>query len=185
MSQQETAEARALLEKYCREGSEPAFNHFYRSQSPRLWRFLRFRGVAEDAAYDLVAETFLRFIQVVCNDLRSPRALLYRIASNLNIDNWRRQQTAAAMAAALPTDSAYDEPAEQVYLRHLISRLPEAEQNLLLMRYWIGLTHQEIAGITGQPAGTVRRQATELLQRLRAQWASEQDNDATTGNARD
>lgn len=169
MSQQDTAEARALLERYCREGNRPAFERFYRQHSNRLWRFLRFRGVSEDAAYDLVAETFLRFIQVICNDLRSPLALLYRIATNLKIDSWRRSrhETGSAMGDA----PAYSEPEEQVFLRRLVARLPESEQNLLLMRYWIGLTHKEIADITGQPAGTVRRRTAELLEQLRLEWA--------------
>ncbi len=179
MSQQESAAARQLLEHYCREGSQPAFDRFYRQQSGRLWRFLRFRGVAEDAAYDLVAEAFLRFIQVVCKDLRAPVALLYRITLNLRTDAWRRSQTASDYAASLPVQAHYEEPAEQVHLRRLISRLPESEQNLLLMRYWIGLTHREIAEVTGQPAGTVRRRTTELLERLREEWRENPGHDGT------
>lgn len=173
MSQQETAEARQLLEKYCREGSQPAFDQFYRRQSSRLWRFLRFKGVNEEAAYDLVAESFLRFIQVICKDPRSPLALLYRIAANLNIDAWRRNRHGprADVTGADPASGL--EPEEQIHLRRLVSRLPESEQNLLLMRYWIGLTHKEIAEATGQPAGTVRRQTTELLEQLRQMWATE------------
>ncbi|MDZ7735438.1 MAG: sigma-70 family RNA polymerase sigma factor [Gammaproteobacteria bacterium] len=172
MAQDETLEARRLLESYCRDGNRSAFDQFYRWQSPRLWRFLRFRGVGEDAAYDLVAEAFLRFIQVVCKDPRSPVALLYRIAVNLKIDAWRRSQH-EAVSGNPDTAPAYSEPEEQVYLRRLVSRLPESEQNLLLMRYWIGLTHREIADITGEPAGTVRRRTAELLEELREMWAGE------------
>lgn len=172
MSRDDPMEARSLLEKYCREGDRPAFDQFYRRQSPRLWRFLRFRGVGEDAAYDFVAEAFLRFIQVVCKDPRSPVALLYRIAVNLKIDAWRRSQH-EAVSDNSGTAPAYSEPEEQVYLRRLVSRLPESEQNLLLMRYWIGLTHREIADITGEPAGTVRRRTAELLEELREMWAGE------------
>ncbi len=172
MSQQDTVEARLLLEKYCRDGSRAAFDQFYRQHSRRLWRFLRFRGVSEDGAYDLVAETFLRFIQVVCKEPRSPLALLYRIATNLKIDQWRRSKH-DAVTGNLDASPAYSEPEEQIQLRRLVSRLPESEQNLLLMRYWIGLTHKEIADITGQPAGTVRRRTTELLEQLRQNWAAE------------
>jgi len=172
MSRDDSMEARSLLEKYCREGDWSAFDQFYRRQSQRLWRFLRFRGVGEDAAYDLVGETFLRFIQVICKDPRSPIALLYRIAINLKIDAWRRSQH-EAVSGNPDTTPAYSEPEEQVYLRRLVARLPESEQNLLLMRYWIGLTHREIADITGEPAGTVRRRSTELLEELRQMWVGE------------
>lgn len=172
MSQQSTIEARLLLKQYCRDGKRSAFDQFYRQHSRRLWRFLRFRGVTEDAAYDLVAEAFLRFVQVVCKDLRSPLALLYRIATNLKIDQWRRSQH-EAVSGNPDTAPAYSEPEEQVFLRRLVSRLPESEQNLLLMRYWIGLTHKEIAEVTDQPAGTVRRRTAELLEQLRHEWATE------------
>ena len=39
-----------------------------------------------------------------------------------------------------------------------MERLPEREQNLLLLRYWIGLSHQEVAQALDLPEGTVRRQ---------------------------
>ena len=44
---------------------------------------------------------------------------------------------------------------------------PESEQNLLLLRYWIGLSHKEVAQALGLPEGTVRRQCAEALGRLR------------------
>lgn len=177
MSQQESVEARQLLEHYCREGSQSSFKHFYRQHAGRLWRFLRFRGVSEEAAYDLVSEAFLRFIQVICKDLRSPVALLYRIAVNLKIDAWRRSRT-APFDESVDTETLADTAAvadeRYQYVRELVSRLPESEQNLLLMRYWLGLTHKEIAEVTGQPAGSVRRRTTELLEELKAMWAAEQ-----------
>lgn len=177
MSHDESVEARGLLERYCREGSQPAFEHFYRRQSKRLWRYLCLRGASEDAAYDLLAETFLRFIQVVCKDLRAPIALLYRIATNLQIDTWRRSRTASFIENAdtgTIADSAAVADERYQYVRRLVARLPESEQNLLLMRYWLGLTHKEIADITGQPAGSVRRRTSELLEELKTMWAAEQ-----------
>ena len=44
------------------------------------------------------------------------------------------------------------------------------EQNLLLLRYWIGLSHKEVAQAVGMPEGTVRRRCAEVLSRIRDRW---------------
>lgn len=165
-----------LIRLYCRDGDAGAFREFYRSQSPRLWKFLVARGCLSEDAYDLVSEAFIRFIQTVCRDPRAPRAFLYRIATNLRIDSLRR-------AHARPTEPLPEEAVDEsdglagedaVYLREIIARLPEREQNLLLMRYWIGLSHQEVAQALNMPEGTVRRQSAELIAQLREYWSKDE-----------
>lgn len=165
-----------LIHQFCRDGDASAFREFYRAQSPRLWKFLVARGCLPEDAYDLVSEAFIRFVQSVCRDPRAPRAFLYRIAVNLRIDARRR-------ASARPTEPLSEEIAEDTdgptreeaaYLRELVNRLPESEQNLLLLRYWIGLNHREVAQALGMPAGTVRRQCAELIAKLRECWSADE-----------
>lgn len=164
------ADNRALITAYCRDGDTEAFRKFYRLQTGKLWKFLIARGCAPEDAYDLVAEAYLKFIQNVCRDPSAPVALLYRIALNLRIDRYRRDQ-------ASPVDNTVDletlnstcaeEPDDYAYVRSLVSSLPENEQNLILMRYWIGLSHKEAAQALDLPEGTVRRRCVEILDRLR------------------
>jgi RNA polymerase sigma-70 factor (ECF subfamily) len=162
-----------LIREFCRRNDQAAFQRFYRSQADRLWRFLCARGADTEQAYDLLAESFLKFSRSICKDPRAPVAFLYRIAINLHIDSYRRQQarpedinTELAETAPDPAQ-AHD---EREWVRRLVKRLPQDEQNLLLMRYWIGLTHREIAEATGLPQGTVRRQAATSLKKLRQYW---------------
>ena len=161
-----------LIRLYCRDGDAAAFREFYRAQSPRLWKFLVARGCPPEDAYDLVSEAFIRFIQTACRDPHAPRAFLYRIAVNLRIDAVRR--TRARPTDPLPEDVADDGGGaggeEAAHLRELVTRLPEREQNLLLLRYWIGLSHQEVAQALDMPEGTVRRQCAELIAELRERW---------------
>ena len=163
---------RRLLESYCRKGDESSFNTFYQSQAPRLWRYLRARGSSPEAAHDLIAEAFLRFLQVICRDPRHPVALLYRIAGNLQIDAWRRLKNSPLQIAEDPAAEpvAGDDGDEREYLRALMKTLPEYEQNLLLLRYWIGLTHKELAEVVAKPEGTVRRQCAQALHILKQRW---------------
>lgn len=93
-----------LIRSFCRDGDAAAFREFYRAQAPRLWKFLVARGCALEDAYDLLSEFFLRFVARVCRDPRAPVAFLYRIATNLRVDAWRRVQ-ASPVNAAMDADS--------------------------------------------------------------------------------
>ncbi|HSR62362.1 MAG TPA: RNA polymerase sigma factor, partial [Gammaproteobacteria bacterium] len=163
-----------LLERYCRDSDMAAFSTFYRNQSGKLWQFLCARGCTQDDAYDLLAEAFFKFIGVVCNDLRSPVALLYRIAINMHIDSYRRDRTSPVSTDSEAVDR-YAEPAagdltERDYVQALLRTLPQDEQNLLFMRYWSGMTHKEIAAVLEMPEGTIRRQVAAILNKLQQRW---------------
>lgn len=165
-----------LIQRFCETSDHNAFNDFYRQQADRLWRFLVARGCDHDTAYDILSEAFLRFTQTVCKDLSSPVALLFRIAINLHIDHYRHEkvvQTAALDYLKNNQEYQYVESDSGEVIRRLISTLENTEQNLLLMRYWIGLTHKEVAQALDIPEGTVRRQSAELLRKLAETWKEE------------
>ena len=61
-----------LIGLYCRDGDAAAFREFYRAQAPRLWKYLVARGCAPEDAYDLLSESFMRFVERVCRDPRAP-----------------------------------------------------------------------------------------------------------------
>ena len=63
---------------------------------------------------------------------------------------------------------------DREYLRALMKTLSEYEQNLLLLRYWIGLTHKELADVVEKPEGTVRRQCAQALHALKQRWWEEE-----------
>lgn len=159
----------ALVRRWCRKGDEAAFSDFYRGHSERLWRFLVARGVDRETAYDVLADAFERWMGSVCRDPRAPVALLYRIAINRATDLHRRRRV---REPADPVDPAtLGAPADDVGLSHdtdtLLAELPQDEQNLLLLRYWVGLTHREVAAVLEKPEGTIRRETARILHRLR------------------
>ena len=159
-----------LVRRWCRERDESAFSSFDRSQSERLWRFLVARGVDPETAYDVLADAFERWMKNICRDPSSPVALLYRIALNRATDLHRRQRVREPGPAADPETLATPNPPPD--LEHeaarLVASLPGDEQNLLLLRYWAGLTHREVASVLDRPEGTVRRETAEILHALKA-----------------
>lgn len=175
-----TAGGADLIQRYCNDGDKEALGWFYRHHSRRLWRYLVARGSDTETAYDLLSEAFLRFIQVVCKDPSAPAALLYRIAINLQIDHYRRTHIGplsldeALVGAAEPVSCELND--DYHCLRQVMRTLSANEQNLLLLRYWIGMTHKEVAQALRIPEGTIRRQCAAALKKLGARWGM-----ATTG----
>ncbi len=167
------ADVKQLIWQYCKKGDEEAFNCFYREQSAILWRFLIARGCDRELAYDLLAEAFTHFIQVICRDPSSPKALLYRIAINLHIDHLRKQRSRKEIQNPLAITGDDADLEQLVHVRQILATLQETEQNLLLMRYWVGMTYREIAQVLNKPEGTVRRQSAELLNSLQQHWGAE------------
>ena len=162
------AEGDEAIRRWCREGDERLFEQFYRAHAQPLWRLLVLRGVEREDAYDIVAEAFDRFVRRVCRRPRAPRALLYRIALNLATDRFRRQQV-RAVAETEPDAIHGDAPPPELPedARRLLAGLEPGERDLLLMRYWLGMTHRETARALDLPEGTVRRRAADLLNRMR------------------
>lgn len=163
-----------LIQRYCQSDDRTAFSEFYNQQANRLWRFLVARGCDQDTAYDILSEAFLRFTQNVCKNPGSPVALLFRIAINLHIDHYRHEKTANTVRNPDYFEEIEEYQSitmsEKELIRRLVSTLKIDEQNLLLMRYWIGLTHKEVAQALGMPEGTVRRNSAALLKKLAEKW---------------
>lgn len=163
-------ELQQYIVQYCDEDDQVAFRRFYRRESIRLWRYLVARGATEAQAYDLVAEAFLRFLKTVCKDPRSPSAFLFRIAQNLLIDLFRHGSSREIPLDAdkLASDHRpFEQMETQQDLARLIKKLSRDEQNIILLRYWLGMTYKELSGVLGRPEGTLRRQGAAALQTLK------------------
>lgn len=166
------ADAAELIRRYCKKGEEQAFNLFYRQNADKLWRFLVARGVDTDSAYDLLAEAFTRFLKTVCKRPDAPVAFLYRIAINLHIDSYRHSNVVSIESNTEQVEHYSNSDSSSINddliaIRRAMKKLYSDEQNLLLMRYWIGMTHKEIAEVVQMPEGTIRRQAAAALKKLK------------------
>ena len=71
---------------------EAAFQVFYQRTAPGLRSYIHRSGGSADLADDILQDAFLRFLRAAPGDLEpsQQRAYLYKIASSLLVDYWRR-----------------------------------------------------------------------------------------------
>lgn len=93
----------------------------------------------------------------------------------------RKQQTRSehlqrqSQTSAEPPRPEEDQPIQQVIerekarqIREMLARIPEKQRRVLILRFTLDLSFEEIATITGLPLGTVKSHALRGLKRLRA-----------------
>jgi RNA polymerase sigma-70 factor, ECF subfamily len=149
---------------------EATFQAFYRRHGRALWSYLC-RMVGNQAhADDLVQEAFCKFLvaPVGALDENAQRAYLFRIATNLVIDQWRKrtreQQALDQFAPSLPSPSA--SPAAgagvapgqglSIDMARTFAELKPRERALLWLAYVEGSEHDEIAQSLGLKPKSIR-----------------------------
>ena len=138
-----------------------AFAAFYERSARPLWAYLA--RVSGDAALadDLLQESYVRFL---CADAEldgevAARRYLFRIATNLMKDHWRRPR--ATSIEELPEeDFRLDGHAERVeseaVLGPALRQMRPRERQLLWLAYAEGYSHREIAEVTGLASASIR-----------------------------
>lgn len=139
---------------------ESAFRKFYQETSNPLLRYLAVVTRNPDLAQDLLQEAYCRLLnaELPAMDERQTRGYLFRIASNLARDHWRR---ARAPETSLPDNSdeirvASPQWEQILHLRQAFERLKPRERQLLWLAYVEGSNHQEIAECTGLRPRSIR-----------------------------
>lgn len=126
---------------------EPAFERLHRATVRRLWSYVRRLTADAATAEDVVQESYLRLLRAetapVADDERA--ALLFRIATNLALDEWRRRKRQARGLERMPrAGPAGPAPGMHDFGRLLDTLAPRARA-LVWLAYVEGWTHAEIA----------------------------------------
>ena len=149
-----------------------AFAAFYERAARPLWAYLARVSADRALADDLMQESFVRFLTAArpADGEVAARRYLFRIATNLLRDHWRRPQTSSiddapeAFLAALPLES----PAARMLLEPVFRQLTPRDRQLLWLAYAEGYTHREMAEVTGLASASIRL----LLFRARRRMAA-------------
>jgi len=163
-----------LLVMRCQAGSRSAFDLLIRRWHRRLWRYARTLTRCDDAAWDVMQETWLAIVRQI-RRLHDPAwfpAWAYRIVRNKSADHARRGGRRQRLNNALIEQRWADEPVSNEASENVgeaLQRLPQKARELLMLKYGQARTIAEMAVILGVPAGTVKRRlhdAREMLKRM-------------------
>jgi RNA polymerase sigma-70 factor (ECF subfamily) len=155
-----------------------------RYHSPLLGYLYRLCGGDRAQAEDLAQESFLRALQAI-GQYRHPQPFkpwLYAIATNLARDYYKRAETRYTEAAdeeasevwrstaPSPAELALaEDTARQVAMA--LTALPGQQREAVILRYYQGLSLQEIGGVLQIPVGTVKSRLSIGLKRLKEMLA--------------
>lgn len=159
------------------------FRAFYERLQPRAvavaTRLVHDRDRAEDIAAEAFARAYSRWGRVRRHP--NPDAWLLRVVGNVSIDQIRResrrpQLEARAAAPALGHDwGQRDSVAEGAELRidlsDAIDRLSGRQREVVVMRYLIDLTEDEVADGLGMSTGSVKTHLHRATRKLRSELA--------------
>ena len=168
-------------------GDVSAFAAIYDRHAPRVYgllaRLLRYHGGADD----VLQETFWHAWNTAGRyDPRrsTPAVWLFLIARSKAIDALRRGRRDPAAGSyfepALESDASAQVESEELSasVRGGLSRLPEEQRTALVLAFYDGLTHEEIARRQDIPLGTAKTRIRLGMKRLREYLANYQEDAA-------
>jgi RNA polymerase sigma-70 factor (ECF subfamily) len=151
--------------------NEERFGELYERHAAPLAAYLARASGSREAATDLLQETFCRFYgaDLQISDDAECKRYLYRIATNLLRDRWRRMRPAVPAPQEVP--STEPDMDAVIDVRRALGAVSEREREILWLAYVDGATHQEIASRTGLRAMSIRtlllRARRKLMRLLR------------------
>ncbi|MEN5175919.1 putative RNA polymerase sigma factor FecI [compost metagenome] len=134
------------------------------------WLSTRLRHLGVTGVDDVVQETYLRIAAYQARgEVRHPKSLLLRIATNLVAEEGRRAQRQRLHVAAAPlwTDAASQ--TEAVLLKQLVLKLPQPERDIFMLSRFGSLTNEQIASRLEVSVKTVERRISRALKQVDAQ----------------
>jgi RNA polymerase sigma-70 factor, ECF subfamily len=149
---------------------EAAFRVFYAETARPLFGYLLRVSGERSAAEDLMQEAYCRLLSADLPEMdRSERkSYLFRIATNLLHDRWRRRKEDPLPHDFLEMPASPPAFESKLEMRRAFEQLKPRERELLWLAYVEGSNHNEIAECTGLRASSIRILLFRARRRLAA-----------------
>ncbi len=167
------------IDKAFARGEDGALEAVYRQYGDLVYTLCR-RTLPESCADDVTQEVFIsawRARERFDPAKGSLAGWLTTITKNRVIDNVRAakrhsDRRSGAEPQDVPSKSEIDQIAERVLIADALRRLPEMTRRVIVMHYFDGLAHRQIAEKTSLPLGTVKSTIHRGLAKIRCQLES-------------
>lgn len=151
--------------------SDPeAFIALYEHYLPHLYRYSYYRTRSRQEAEDVVSQTFLKAMENIAGFRQKGIPFghwLYRIAGNIIYHSFKRLNRENSFIEHLPATAGVEITPEQMDLLNYLHELPEAQQQVLTLRYIQDLSIREVARVMDRSEGAVKQLAIRGLRALR------------------
>lgn len=149
------------------------FTEFMSAAQPELLRTARYLTGSDDLARELTQDALTR-AYAAWPRVRREGAVAYtrRIMVNRRLDGWRRssrEEPRDPLEAGLDTavfEGGAAERRDEVV--RMLSSLPERQRKVVVLRYYVDLSEQQVADMMGISVGTVKSSAARGLAALRS-----------------
>ncbi len=161
---------------------EDALEAIYDAFSDELYRYAYRLIGDQQAAEDLVAETFYRFLRALHGGggpREHLRAYLYRVAHNLAVDGHRRghgevlglPENVAALPSEDDPSSAAERNIQAEAARAALWRLAPEQRQVIVLKFLQGWSNREISSAIEKSVGAVKALQHRGLNALRRMFA--------------
>ncbi len=181
VSEQPAGESDESLALRLRSGDSAAGDLLVKRYHPALIRYLHRLAGSDHMAEELHQQTWLSVLDHIerfdpASSAGGFKAWLFRIATNKTNDHWRSRgrERVATDGLKLVTDTELpaagdrlESTEEQEKLKRMIQMLPDAQRQVLMLRYYSNLKFVEIAQMLGIPLNTALGRMHKATQKLK------------------
>ena len=173
----------------CQEDDYDAFDEIVARYKDEIYTYIRRMISNRDDAEDLAQEVFVRAFASIKSFRRESnlRTWLYKIATNLCIDKYRRKGVEKQFVTSLEREDPEDEEPNpidipdnkydpermyehselQMEIQKALLKLPEKQRAVILLFDLEGMSYEEIAKVVDCPVGTVKSRLFNARLQLR------------------
>jgi RNA polymerase sigma-70 factor (ECF subfamily) len=174
------------LIKYAKEFNTTALGEIYDLYSPELYRYAMRLLDNDDRAEECVSEVFSRFLSALRRG-KGPenflKAYLFRIAHNWITDYYRGMESRLEeiseenpqMASDEITSRQVEKNEEAQQVRAALLRLTPDQRQVIILKFYEGWRHQEIAETLQKPVGAVKALQHRAISALRRYLAGNEE----------
>lgn len=162
------------------DGDQTAFDELYEQLYQPLFRYIAAKVRTTEDAEDLTQQSFLKFYKNLSrwqDRGYSPTAYLYKIASSVVIDYYRATRNRpigdsedVLLAIADTSQDQHQDVLIHEQKQHLLNqlhKLSELDQEVLRLRFFVGLSSEQIAEIIGKTPVATRKLQSRAVAKLR------------------
>ncbi len=158
------------------EGDREAFGAIYQALLDAVFGYLFWNLSSREEAEDLTEEVFFRCLLHIRDfdpGKGTFKAWAFRIARNLLVDHARKSSVRRRERRTPLEERAGGGPEENLVereryraVREALSKLPEAQRQVVIMKYFAGMSNAEVAMAMGKSPGAVNALQNRALRKL-------------------